>query len=104
MIFTGEITDAIYISVENEPKVNFVYGTIVSDGTERLAIVPWISTSPIIKLQKIDGGFAAMTQNSVYFLKSYESVSVTWDEIDIIRIGTPPKLALKLFRAQWPRK
>ena len=104
MIYTGEITDAIYVSVEDEPEINFIYGTIVYDLSNRFSKGNWIATSFLVSLKNDDSGFAAITQNSVYRIKDFETFSVPWDAVDKIRRGTPPEIAVKLLNGEWQHK
>jgi hypothetical protein len=104
MIYTGEITDAIYLNVEDEPKISFIYGTIIYDLSNRFYEGDWIATSPLIKFKEVDGGFAAITQNSIYRIGSFESMNIPWDAVDNIRIGTPPYIAIKLLSGEWQTK
>jgi hypothetical protein len=104
MIYTGEITEAIYLSVEDEPKINFIYGTIVYDLSARFSEGDWIATSHLIKFKEVDGGFAAITQNSIYRIGSFDTMVIKWEAVDNIRLGTPPEIAVKLLNCEWPPK
>jgi hypothetical protein len=104
MIYTGEITEAIYLSVEDEPKINFIYGTIVYDLSARFSEGDWIATSHLIKFKEVDGGFAAITQNSIYRIGSFDTMVIKWEAVDNIRLGTPPEIAVKLLNGEWPPK
>jgi hypothetical protein len=104
MIYTGEITDAIYLSVEDEPKINFIYGTVVYDLFGRFREGDWIATSHLMKLKKVDNGFAAITQNSIYRIGSFDTMVIKWEAVDNIRLGTPPEIAVKLLNGEWPAK
>jgi hypothetical protein len=104
MIYTGEITEAIYLSVEDEPKINFIYGTIVYDLSARFSEGDWIATSHLIKFKEVDGGFAAITENSIYRIGSFDTMVIKWEAVDNIRLGTPPEIAVKLLNGEWPPK
>jgi hypothetical protein len=55
-------------------------------------------------LKEVDNSFAAITQNSINRVEDYESIKIPWDVADNIRLGTPPKTAVKLLNSEWPPK
>lgn len=97
MIYIGEIKDAINLSIEEEPLIKFIYGTIVYDLSGRFDPGDWIATSQIIELAAVDNGFAGITQNSIYYIEEFERMVVPWAAVSNIRLGTPPVIAVKLL-------
>jgi hypothetical protein len=104
MIYTGAISDAFYISVESEPTIKFIYGTVIYDLSKRFNPGDWIATSYLTKFREVDNGFAAITQNSIYYIDNYQTIDIPFGAVDNIRLGTPPDVALKLLRGEWPNK
>jgi hypothetical protein len=99
MIYTGAIKDAYLLKITDLPgDVTFIYGTIVYDRTERFKKNDWIATSNLLELRKVSNGYAAITQNTFYFIESViDELDIPWDAVTNIRMGTHPKLALKLI-------
>lgn len=54
LIDTGEIKDAICLSIEDEPLIKFIYCTIVSESLGRFNAGYWTATVQIIKLDAAD--------------------------------------------------
>jgi hypothetical protein len=99
MIYTGAIKDAYLLTVKDLTcDVLFIYGTIVCDRTERFQKGNWIATSSLIDFWKVENGYAAITQNTLYFIESLvDEIDVPLEAVQNIRLGTHPTLALKLI-------
>jgi hypothetical protein len=100
MIYTGAINNATLLSIEDETTVQFIYGKIVYDLSNQFNPDDWASTSPLIALKDVDNGFAALTQNSVFFIDSLRYMSIPWQAVTNIRLGTHPDIALQLLKGE----
>jgi hypothetical protein len=98
MVYTGEIKNAYLLNVVDEPKIQFIYGFIVYDLAKRLKENDWIATSYLVQFKNVEDGFAAITQNSTYFVRGKViEMNIIWDAVDNIRSGTNPDFAMQLL-------
>jgi hypothetical protein len=97
MIYGGAIKDAYLLTITDLDDAMFVYGTIVYDTSGRFKAGDWIATSNLYEIREVKDGFAAITQNCIYFIEGYNSLDIPWQAVENIRTGTNPVLALKLI-------
>jgi hypothetical protein len=95
--YTGSIEEAILVMIIESPNIRFIFGKVINDRRGRFRPGFWIATSNLIELSKVDNGFAAVTQNSIYLIEDFEEKVVPWEAIGDIRMGTHPDVAVRLL-------
>jgi hypothetical protein len=106
MIYTGSIKDAVLLTVTDAPVIQFIYGTIVYDLSERFSPGDWIATSNLVKFNEVSKGeYVAVTQSSIYLIDGcYQELDIVWDAVTNIRTGTKPAVAVKLLEKVYGTK
>lgn len=96
---TGSLSNAELCWIKDS-DVRFLFGYVIEHSSPRYEKGDWFATSYIVNIEAFEDHYLFTTANSLY-VESFEMIEIPLAAVDNIRMGTPPKKALRLLKSNY---
>jgi hypothetical protein len=95
---TGSLRKAELCWIEGS-DIHFLFGYVIEHSSPRYEKGDWFATSYIVNIEAFEDHYLFTTANSLYLVESFEMIEIPLIAVNNIRMGTPPKMALRLLKS-----